>query len=168
MPHLLAGLCLLALGAFAAAEPVPFTAHTLRGDAGDAAPPATIAAMAWLAGRWRTAAFGGTGEETWLPPAGGAMAGVYRQQGDAGVSFYEILVIRQLEGTLLLQLRHFDSALVAWEAPGETVDFPLVAVEPDAMHFEGMSFHRLGADAMRVYLAVDDGAGEVRFDYERF
>lgn len=168
MSRVLSAVVLLLLGVSVAAEPLPFTAHTLRAAPGDAAPPATIETMAWLAGRWRTEAFGGTGEETWLPPAAGAMAGIYRQRDDAETAFYEMLVIREVEGSLLLQLRHFDEALVGWEAREETVDFPLVAVEDRAMHFEGMSFHRLGADTMRVYLAVDDGAGEVRFDYERF
>lgn len=159
--------CLL-LCSSALAAPAPFTEHTLRRGADDAGPAASIDTMAWLAGRWRTRAFGGIGEETWLPAAGGAMAGIYRQRGDDGVAFYEILVIREVEGTLLLQLRHFDAALVGWEERTETVDFPLVAVEAQAVHFEGMSFHRRGADAMTVYLAVDDGHNEVRFDYQRF
>lgn len=91
----------------------------------------------------------------------GAMAGVYGQQGDAGVSCHEILVIRRVQGTLLLQLRHFVSALVAREALAETLAFPLLVGEPDATHFEGMSGHGPGADGMRVCPAVDDGPGEV-------
>lgn len=159
--------CLLSCAALAA--PVPFTEHTLRrGAEADAMPTASIDTMAWLAGRWRTRAFGGIGEETWLPAADGAMAGIYRQRGKDGVTFYEILVIRQLEGSLMLQLRHFDAALIGWEDRTATVDFPLVAVEAQAVHFEGMSFHRRGPDAMTVYLAVDDGQSEVRFDYQRY
>jgi hypothetical protein len=151
------------------AAPVPFTEHTLRrGAEADAVPPASIDTMAWLAGRWRTRAFGGIGEETWLPAADGALAGIYRQRGDDGVGFYEILVIRQLEGSLILQLRHFDAALLGWEERTETVDFPLVAVEAQAVLFEGMSFDRRGPDAMTVYLAVDGGQNEVRFDYQRY
>lgn len=168
MIRMLFASSLLLLCTAAAGAPVPFTEHTLRAEPGDASPQATIEVMAWLAGRWRTQAFGGTGEESWLPAENGAMAGIYRQRGEDGVVFLEILVIREVEDSLLLQLRHFDPALVGWEERTETVDFPLVATGEGGVHFEGMSFHRRGADAMTVYLAVDEGAAEVRFDYARF
>ena len=146
----------------------PFTDNTLRLSPNEASPPAGIEAMAWLAGRWRAPAFGGIGEETWLPAEDGAMAGVFRHRGDDGTSFYEILVIREVDETLVLQLRHFDPALVGWEERTETVDFPLVGVDGPQVDFEGMRFVSTGRDSMTVFLAVDEGAAEVRFDYERY
>lgn len=151
-----------------AAATEPYTENTLRAAPGEAPPPAAIDAIGWLEGRWRAAAFGGTGEESWLPAEDGAMVGVFRHRGADGASFYEILVIRELQGSLLLQLRHFDPALVGWEERTETVDFPLVALAPGRLDFEGMRFVREGSDAMTVFLAVDDGAAEVRFAYERY
>ena len=76
--HGIAALCLgLLAGPLGAAE--PFTEHTLRLAEGEASPSASIDAMAWMAGTWRTPAFGGIGEESWLPPAAGSMTGVFRQ-----------------------------------------------------------------------------------------
>jgi len=140
----------------AAAEPAP-------------GPAAGIEVMAWLAGHWRGPAFDGVGEEAWLPPADGAMVGSYRYVGPDGVGFYELLVIREVEGSLVLQLKHFTPALHGWEAPEETVDFPLVAVSGDEVRFDGMRFVRRGDDAMTVHLRLDDdGASRVvRFDYSR-
>jgi hypothetical protein len=157
-------LLLWASAAAGAAE--RYTEHTLRLAEGETSPPAGIETMAWLAGTWAAPAFGGVGEETWLPAEGGAMAGVFRHRGDDGATFYEILVIREVEGSLLLQLRHFDPALVGWEEREETVDFPLVAADFPQVDFEGMRFVSTGPERMTVFLAVDDG--EVRFDYERY
>ena len=94
------------------------------------------------------------------------MTGVFRQYTDDSVRFYEILVIREQDDSLL-RLRHFDAGLVAWEEPTETVDFPLAAIGDGRVDFEGMSFRPLGDDAMTVFLAVDEGRDEIRFDYVR-
>jgi hypothetical protein len=160
-------LALLALPVLAGAAD-PLTANTRT--AGDGpAPAADIALMAWLAGTWRGDAFEGIGEEAWLAPADGAMVGSYRYTGPDGVGFYELLVIREVAGSLELRLKHFDADLHGWEAREETVDFPLVAVDDNGIHFDGMTFVRRGPDAMTVFLALErDGVvDEVRFDYRR-
>jgi hypothetical protein len=63
------------------------TEHTLKLAAGTKSPPATIADMKWLAGRWVGEALGGVSEEIWSAPNGGSMVGVYREEKDKTVDF---------------------------------------------------------------------------------
>jgi hypothetical protein len=134
------------------------------------APAADVAGLAWLAGgTWSCAALGGTAQETWLPPAGGQMAGVFRVVTDAGPSFYEIMTLLMVDGRLTLRLKHFDALLHGWEEKDETVDFPLVEVAPDTWHFDGLTLVRAGPDAMDLHLRVQQGGAEsiVTFAYRR-
>ena len=78
---------------------------------------------AWIAGNWKSEAFGGQVEENWSEPSGGSMMATFKLINDNKVSFYEIEIIRQLDTTLVLQLKHFDGALKGWETKDETVDF---------------------------------------------
>ncbi|MFO7610763.1 MAG: DUF6265 family protein [Candidatus Krumholzibacteriia bacterium] len=134
------------------------------------APAADAAALAWLAGgTWSCAAFGGTAQETWLPPAGGQMAGLFRLVTDAGPSFYEIMALLVVDGRLTMRLKHFDALLHGWEEKDETIDFPLVEVAPDTWYFDGLTLVREGPDAMALHLRVKEGGAEgiVTFAYRR-
>jgi hypothetical protein len=145
------------------------TERTFRLAPGAKSPPATLAAMDWLPGRWVGQALGGTSEEMWSAPDGGAMMGMYRLVKDGKPVFYELLTVVEHEGSLLLRLRHFHPDLKGWEEKDETRDFPLVAVRDGAVLFEGMSFHPAG-DTLTVYLAIDQQGGtprEATFSYTR-
>src|SRR5687767_15714011 len=68
-------LFLLTCSSFAQTEPERQT----RRRAPDAPiPRATIADMAWLAGRWTGDGLGGRTEEIWSPPDAGTMMGTFR------------------------------------------------------------------------------------------
>lgn len=57
--------------------------------------------LAWIGGCWTMATpGGGVVEETWLPPAGGAMVGVGRTIRGGQMTEYEFLVIRHVDGHL--------------------------------------------------------------------
>ena len=58
-------------------------------------------------------------------------------------------------------MKHFSADFVAWEDKPDYVHFKLVAIEPDAVHFAGVSFYRRGADGLDVYLVMRSG-GELR------
>ena len=47
---------------------------------------------------------------------------------DDKISFYKIIIIREIENSLVLQLKHFDNNLRGWEAKNETLDFPLIKI----------------------------------------
>jgi hypothetical protein len=166
IPILLAAL-LLALPVSAQEK---LTERTFRLKPGATSPPATIADMAWLAGHWSGEALGGLSEEIWSEPGAGSMMGMYRLIKDGKPVFYELLTIVEQNGSLMLRLKHFNPDLTGWEEKQKTIDFPLVAKRDGAVHFDGMSFHPEGNDALVVYLAIHQKDGTVReeaFSYKR-
>lgn len=146
------------------------TEHTFTRSPGAPGPTAPVEDMAWLAGHWVGEALGGTVEEIWSPPRGGAMMGMFRLVKDAETVFYELMTIVPENGSLVLRLKHFNADLTGWEEKEDTVDFPLVKVADDAFHFDGLSFRPEGNDGVRIHLAMRGEDGTVReetFAYSR-
>jgi hypothetical protein len=105
---------------------------------------------------------GGVSEEIWSPPAGGAMMGTYRLLKDGKPLFYEFLLLVEEGGTLNLKLKHFNPDLTGWEEKGDFVDFPLVALEERAAHFDGLTFERQPDGTLHIYLLLRGKDGAVR------
>lgn len=172
-PGLLATLCLtlpgVGVGAAPAAAQTVQTEHTLAREEGSPPPAASMADVAWLAGRWVGEGLGAAVEEVWLPPAGGDMVGVFRLVRTGSPRFYELVTLVEEEGSLVLRLKHFGPDLVGWEAKDESVSFPLVRRDADTLWFDGLTIRRVGADRMRIWVALES-EGEVRealFEYRR-
>ncbi|MBT8270774.1 MAG: hypothetical protein KJO25_01890, partial [Bacteroidia bacterium] len=91
--------------------------------------------ISWIAGNWTGKAFGGTVEENWSEPNGDSMMASFRLIRDNKVIFYEIEIIREIENSLILQLKHFNNDLKGWETKDETIDFPLIAVYENKVVF---------------------------------
>jgi len=132
------------------------TANTLTAPAEVPSPPATLQDMSWFAGAWTGAGLGGTCEEAWSQPAAGAMMGMFRLVKDGKVVFYEFLTLVEHEGSLLLKLKHFNPDLTGWEEKADFVKFRLLKVEPEAVYFQGLTFKRVGADKLEIFLAIRD------------
>ena len=130
---------------------------------------ATIDDVSWIQGHWTGKAFGQYAEEVWTAPAGGSMMGVFKLFSEEAVSFYEILIIREFEESLVLQLKHFHDNLKGWEAKDQTVDFPLLKLTKEKAFFDGLTFHRISKDEMHVYVVISEGdkEEEVKFPYYR-
>ena len=112
--------------------------------------------ISWIAGNWTGKAFGGTVEENWSEPAGGSMMASFKLIKDDQTVFYEIEIIREVDDTLILQLKHFNNDLKGWETKDETIDFPLMAVYKDKVEFEGMSFIRIDENRMDVLVDFEN------------
>ena len=112
---------------------------------------------------------GGIAEEIWSPPLGGSMMFVFRLVNDGKVTFYESGHIKQVESTLLMQLKHFDGELKGWEEKEKTIDFKLVKLEGNKAFFEGLTFEKIGNDQLHIYVLLDDGenAEEVLFQFKK-
>lgn len=156
-----AALCVL-VGVAGASAQEALTEHTFTGSAGAPAPSAAVEDMAWMTGHWVGEALGGTAEEIWSPPRGGAMMGMFRLVKDGRTAFYELMTIVPEDGSLVLRLKHFNADLTGWEEKEKTVDFPLVAVANGTFHFEGLSFRPDGGDRLRVHLAMHGKDGTTR------
>lgn len=166
----LAAAGLLALcGASAAAEMQ--TANTMKLAEGEKGASATIADIAWFAGSWSGPGLGGLAEETWSEPRGGRMHGMFRLLKQDQPQFYELMVLEESEGSLVLRLKHFNPDLRGWEERGAeaSVTFPLVTKQGSRMYFNGVTFERQGDDAVTVYLAIHgkNGVREEKSTYTR-
>jgi hypothetical protein len=146
------------------------TDHTLALQPGKASPPASIDDVAWISGRWVGEAFGGQCEEVWLPPRAGNMIGMYRLTKDEKTVFFELFSLSEVDGSVLMRLKHFHPDLKGWEEKDETIDFPLVAFTETDLFFDGLTFHKVDDDRITVYLAVGSKDGQSReetFFYKR-
>ncbi len=135
----------------------PRTEHTYRLDDGATQPSAMLTDVAWMVGSWYGEAFGGTFEEAWNPASAGSMVGFFKLMDDTkSVSFYELMLLVEEEGSLNLKVKHFTDAFVAWEEKEDYVTFRLVNIEDGVVHFSGLSFHRINDDEIHAYLALHD------------
>ncbi len=143
--------------------------ETRQLEEGQASPSASIEDVSWIQGHWQGEAFGGIAKEIWSPPAGASMMFVFRLLHEGNVSFYEIGHIVEKEGTLLMQLKHFDGSLKGWEEKEETVDFKLVSLKEDAVYFEGLTIKRLSENNIKFIVLVEENGTkeEMVFDYNR-
>ncbi len=126
--------------------------------------------ISWISGNWKGEAFGGIVEENWSKPSGGSMMATFKLINDGKVSFYEIEVIREINNTLVLQLKHFNNDLKGWETKDETVDFPLKLITENRVEFEGMTFEKVSPTKMTIYVDIKqkDGSVEiVKFNYTK-
>lgn len=149
----------LALAVPAAGQTL-LTENTLALDEGAARPAATLDDVSLLIGHWRGEFLGGTAEEVWLPPAGGAMVGTFRLIEQDEIAFYELMILLEEEGSVTLKLKHFNADLTGWEEKADTVDFPLVKAEADAVFFDGLTFRRGPEGTLQGFLAMGPEDGE--------
>ena len=126
--------------------------------------------VAWIAGDWQGEAMGGEFEESWNPPMGGSMMGMFKFVKDNEVGFYELLTIVEEDGTLMLRLKHFDKKLNGWEAKEKSVEFPFVSHSEKETVFDGLKFVRIDETRMRIVVKVKQGEGkieELKFECKR-
>ncbi len=135
----------------------PRTENTFKLSPGEARPAATLADAQWLVGNWTGTAFGKRFEEVWNPPSAGTMVGMFKLYDDSGVAMYEILWLTEEEGTLSLKVKHFNADFSAWEEKTDHVNFRLVALEENALHFGGISFYRRTDDRIDGYIVMREG-----------
>ena len=133
-------------------------------------PRATIAEVKWMTGHWKGEAFGGITEEIWSPPNAGSMMFVFRLISEGEVNFYEIGHIREVDSTLVFELKHFDKELKGWEEKEEVQRFKLIKVAENRLYFDGFTFEKISPNEINIYGLIhqnDGTAEEVKFNYKR-
>jgi len=131
-------------------------------------PKADLSEIAWMEGHWKGEAFGGITEEIWSPPLGGSMMFSFKLVVEGEIGFYELGHIRQVEETLVFELKHFHGDLKGWEEKDEVQRFKFVKSEGDRMYFEGFTFERISDNEINIYglISNEDGSSEeVKFNY---
>ncbi|MGI9627793.1 MAG: DUF6265 family protein [Longimicrobiales bacterium] len=150
---------------------IPLTDNTLTRDSTvTEVVQGTVAEMSWLTGHWRGQALGGVVDEVWLEPTEGAIAGMFQLATEEGVQFYEIFAIREVEGSLVLNLKHFNADIGGWEEKEETEDFHLLKLEPRAAYFDGLTYRSVSDNEIEAFVVVtnnDGSVSEYQFRYQR-
>jgi hypothetical protein len=142
-----------------------------------AAAPASVADLAWIAGTWTGEMEGGTIEEQWSAPAGGAMMGMFRWVQGGKVGIYEFLLFEDTSEGATLRFRHFEPGLIGWEDKDAPLVLKQVAAGPGEAAFEGsdpakplkLVYRKTGDRTLTVVLErVKEGAKKVQeFRYTR-
>jgi hypothetical protein len=147
----------------------PRSENTLALDPSSPPGKATLEDVRWLAGHWRGEGLGGISDEIWSEPAAGTMVGTYRLVKDGEVSFYELMVLQEREGSLVLRLKHFTKDMVAWEEKEKTVDFRLVRTGEREAYFHGLTFRSPTPEELEIFLVLtsDGKSREERFRLRR-
>ena len=141
----------------------PTTTNTLSLPEGAPRPAARAADFSWLSGRWVGEGLGGSMDEVWSDPAGGAMVGYFRLVRDGKPVFYEILTIMESEGSVEMRLKHVNPDMTGWEEKNGFVTFRLVKHDATGAYFSGLTFRRISDTEMVAYLSLRNRAdGTVR------
>jgi hypothetical protein len=135
-------LVLSVLVAAAQAQEQGSTTNTLKLAEGAPRPPARVADLAWLEGRWTGKGLGGRIEESWSGPDGGAMLGYFRLVKDGKPVFYVILTLLENEGSVEMRLKHVNPDMTGWEEKNGFVTFKLVKHDDTGAYFSGLTFRR--------------------------
>ena len=140
----------------------PRTTNTYQLSEGERPAPAVLADVSWLAGAWTGTAFDSDFEAVWTPPSAGSMVGLFKLMKDGEINFYEILTLSEDDGRLNMKVKHFTADFVAWEDRPDFVSFKLVGIEQDAVHFSGLSLHRIDENTMHGFIVMNMKDGSLR------
>ena len=99
--------------------------------------PLTIESLSWLTGSWEGPIGGDLLEETWLPPRAGTIVALVRSSNESGTNFVEIIIIKEINGTLELQLQLFDNSLKPINKNPHS--FELTKIENNYISFKGVT-----------------------------
>ena len=104
---------------------------------GETDKPLTIESLSWLTGNWEGPIGENLLEETWLPPRAGTIVALVRSSNESGTNFVEIIIIKEINGTLELQLQLFDDSLKPINKNPHS--FELTKIENNYISFKGVS-----------------------------
>ena len=104
---------------------------------GETDKPLTIESLSWLTGSWEGPIGEDLLEETWLPPRAGTIVALVRSSNESGTNFVEIIIIKEINGTLELQLQLFDDSLKPINKKPHS--FELTKIENNYISFKGVS-----------------------------
>ncbi|WP_051437445.1 DUF6265 family protein [Olleya marilimosa] len=132
-------------------------------------PKANLSQVSWIAGHWKGEAFGGITEEIWSPPLGDSMMFSFKLINDGKVIFYELGGIRQVDDTLIFQLKHFGNDFKGWEEKDETVDAKLIKIDNNRAYFDQFTFERISETEINIYVVIEENGQteEVKFNYKK-
>lgn len=110
--------------------------------------------MAWLTGHWIDLRDSAKPVEVrWNAPSGDAMIGTWRKNNDAGLAFYEILTMREINGTVFYRF-DFYGRKKENDTFSQSSSTRLKLIEARENHAE---FQIIGEENWRLTMDVDNG-----------
>lgn len=93
----------------------------------------------------------------------------FKLANNGKVSFYELGHIRQLDETLVFELKHFNIDLKGWEEKEEVQTFKLVKTAVNKMYFDGFTFEKVSENEINIYGLIHQNGTEeeIKFNYKK-
>ncbi|HJZ60469.1 MAG TPA: DUF6265 family protein [Gemmataceae bacterium] len=146
--------------------PLPQSPNTLYLHHWAEPPKATLADVAWLAGRyegkWSTG--GHPCQMAWSAPIGDTMTGMFTLSMDGKHIYSEFCTIRERNGSLVLRVRQFDDTPRFDPNAPEHRERKLAKVEKDAVYFNDRTFRRGKDGSLTAFAVVHEANLSVRED----
>ena len=139
--------------------------NTIRLEEGKSSPSATLQDVKWMSGNWVVNSSIGYCEENWGVPSGNTMMFCFKMVRNGTVFFYELGHIEQKDTTILLKIRHFDSALQPITQSMQE-EFKLVKIDKNRVYFEGITYEK-SSTGMNVYVFEEDANKELKFEFKK-
>lgn len=130
------------LSAFALGLAQPASPPSSRPGADPPAVGATdpLKSLAFLTGTWSGTMEGDPVEETWSAPRGDSIIGMFRWQHEGQTTLFELLAIKNEQGTPVLRLRHFGPDFGPWKGECDAVAaMKATTIEPNRVVFTNSS-----------------------------
>lgn len=143
--------------------------NTLQFPENGKSPKANLNQVSWIQGHWKGEAFGGITEEIWSPPLGDSMMFSFKLVSDGKVVFYELGGIRQVDDSLIFQLKHFGNDFKGWEEKDETIDAKLIKIEGNRVYFHQFTFEKISDTEINIYVVIEENGKteEIKFNYRK-
>ena len=93
----------------------------------------------------------------------------FKLVSEGKVVFYELGGIRQVDETLIFQLKHFGSDFKGWEEKNETIDAKLAKIEDNRVYFDQFTFEKVNDNEINIYVVIEENGEteEVKFNYKK-
>jgi hypothetical protein len=129
---------------------------------------ATVERVAWLQGCWRSTRGEATIEEQWMTPRGGTMLGMGRTVRGGTLAEYELVLIKEQEGTLVYEAHPSGQPTATFRA-ATVSDGSVVFENPQHDFPQRVGYRRNGADALDAWIEglANGQSGRVDFSYQR-
>ena len=126
---------------------------------GQTSKPLSVDSLAWLTGSWQGPINGNILEEVWLPPRANTIVALVRSSNESGTNFVEIIIIKEINGTLELQLQLFKNSLLPIDSHPHR--FELTKIEENYISFKGLTS---GAHKTLSYERPEKNVFYIRFN----
>lgn len=130
-------------------------------------PKATLKDVDWISGTWQGEAMGGLCEEFWDKPSANTMMFCFKFIENNQVVFYELGHIKEIDKSLILEIKHFGADLKGWEKQDEKKTFRLVKLDDNHAYFDQFTFEKVSENEMNLYVVFQESGKEMTFNYKR-